>query len=438
MFSIKERVGAFRWENWAGNVKGLPILALLPQDMKQLSNFIWNIQKQHKTIRVTGAAHSFSPVAKPDDIAISLHNMRGLIDLDKETGEATFWAGTYLYEIGPILAGFGFALANMGDIQEQTIAGAISTGTHGTGVTLGSLSNQVVMWGFIDGLGNYHEHFRGEDDLSQALHISIGLFGVLVKVKIKTVPLYSLECKSMHCSFKEANKDWNTMIREHRHVEWFYFPGSEQIQVKIMNQISIVEQTRTSKVIEDLKNNVIENGLLYVASEICKRQPKTTKWVSKLASKSVPIGIKQGLSYQMFPSTRKVKFLEMEYAIPLENFQECMNEIHYTLKSHPFNVHFPIECRTMKGEKGFLSPTQGRESAFIAFHMYKGMDEKNYFRWVQSLMRKYEGRPHWGKMNELTKDRILELYPNYSLFLALREKYDPKNIFVTEYFTELI
>ncbi|WP_397538727.1 D-arabinono-1,4-lactone oxidase [Rummeliibacillus pycnus] len=438
MFSVKDWVDTRKWQNWAGNVKGTPTQSLLPHDTKQLSNLIWNTQKQHKTIRVTGAAHSFSPIAKPDDIAISLHNMRGLIDINRDTGEATFWAGTYLYEIGPILAQFGFALANMGDIHEQTIAGAIGTGTHGTGVTLGSLSSQVVMWGFVDGLGNYHEHTRGDDDISKALHISLGLLGVLVKVTIKTVPLYSLKCQTTHYNFDEANKVWDMMIREHRHVEWFYFPGTERIQVKIMDQIPIVEQSKKSKTVEDLKNNVIENGLLLVVSEVCKIQPKATKWVSNLASKSLPNSVKQGLSYEIFPSSRKVKFLEMEYAIPLEHFNDCMEEIHFTLKSHPFKVHFPIECRTTKGESGFLSPTQDRESAFIAFHMYRGMDEKDYFRWVQKLMRKYNGRPHWGKMNHLTKEHILELYPNYPRFLQLREKYDPENIFVTDYFKKLI
>lgn len=438
MFFVKDSVGTSKWQNWAGNVKGELSQTLLPRDVKQLSNLIWNSQKQHKTIRVTGAAHSFSPVAKPDDVAISLHHMRGLIEIDQETNEATFWAGTYLYEIGPILEQFGLALENMGDIQQQTIAGAISTGTHGTGVTLGSLSSQIVKWGFVDGLGNYHEHTRGDDDLSRALHISLGLLGVLVKVTIKTVPLYSLKYQSMHYPFTEGSQLWSTMIREHRHVEWYYFPGEEQIQVKIMDQIPIVKQPRTSKKIEDLKTNIVENGLLFIASELCKRQPKMTKWVSLLASKTVPTGIKEGLCYEIFPSARNVKFLEMEYAIPLENFQECMQEIHFTLKSHPFKVHFPIECRTMMGESGILSPTQGKESAYLAFHMYKGMDEKDYFRWVQSLMKKYGGRPHWGKLNDLTKDRILELYPEYPLFLKIREKYDPENVFVTDYFKSFI
>ena len=356
MFSVKDWVDTRNWKNWAGNIKGIPTQSLLPHDINQLSNIIWNTGQQHKTLRVTGAAHSFSPVAKPEDIAISLHNMRGLIDIDSDTGEATFWAGTYLYEIGPILAQFGFALTNMGDIQEQTLAGAISTGTHGTGVNLGSLSSQVVKWAFVDGLGNYHEHSRGEDDLTEALHVSMGLLGVLVKVTIQTVPLYSLKCQSMHFFFDEALNVWDKMIRDHRHVEWFYFPGSEQIQLKIMDSIPIVEQTRKSKVIEDLKSHIIENGLLYLVSEVCKRQPKATKWVSNLASKSIPTGVKQGLSYEIFPTSRKVRFLEMEYAIPLERFHDCMEEIHFTLKSHPFKVHFPIECRITMGENGYFKP----------------------------------------------------------------------------------
>ncbi|MBK3495230.1 FAD-binding protein [Viridibacillus sp. YIM B01967] len=437
MFSVKDWVDNKQWANWAGNVVSKPSSALLPHSTEQMASIIAKANNSGQTIRVTGAAHSFSPVAKPDDIAVSLHNMRGLIDVDQESGEVTLWAGTYLYEIGPLLKEHGLALQNMGDIQAQTIAGAVSTGTHGTGITLGSISNQVVAWGFVDGLGKYHEHRRGDDELSQSLHLSLGLLGVLVQVTIQTVPLYSLKCESKQTLLDVALQDWPQLIRDNRHLEWFYFPGNEKIQVKMMNIVPLMEQSKSSKVIESIKSQVVENGLFYIMSELCRKQPKRTALVSKISASSVPNGIKTGLSYEIFPTPRHVKFLESEYAIPLEHFEACMEEIHYMLQSHPFRVHFPIECRTAAGEVGYLSPTQGRESAFLAFHMYKGMDEKPYFRWVQQLMTKYNGRPHFGKANALTSDRTAELYPDLPKFLAQREKSDPNNVFMTAYFKTL-
>ncbi|KOO51347.1 D-arabinono-1,4-lactone oxidase [Viridibacillus arvi] len=437
MFSVKDWIDQKEWTNWSGNVVSKPTRSLLPLSTEHLSQIIKKVSENGQTLRVTGAGHSFSPVAMPDDIAVSLHNMRGLINVDQASGEVTLWAGTYLYEIGPLLKEYGLALQNMGDIQDQTIAGAVSTGTHGTGITLGSISNQVIAWGFVDGLGEYHEHKRADDELSNSLHLSLGLLGVLVQVTLQTVPLYSLKCVSTQAILPVALQDWSQMIRENRHLEWFYFPGSEKVQVKMMNMIPIIEQSKSSKVIESVKNQFVENGLFYLMSELCRKQPKRTALVSKISASSVPNGVKTGLSYEIFPTPRHVKFLESEYAIPLEHFEACMEEIHYTLLSHPFRVHFPIECRTAAGEMGYLSPTGGVESAFLAFHMYKGMDEKPYFRWVQHLMTKYNGRPHFGKVNALSAERMLELYPNLPKFLDQRDKYDPNNVFMTAYFKTL-
>ncbi|MGE7690180.1 D-arabinono-1,4-lactone oxidase [Lysinibacillus sp. NPDC097214] len=437
MFSIDKWKNGEKWTNWAGNVISYPSEMYLPRSIEEVTNIVGHARELGKTVRVTGAAHSFSAVAMPEHIAISLHNMRGLIAVNEEKQEATLWAGTYLSEIGPLLAKHGFALINMGDIQEQTIAGAVSTGTHGTGVTLGSLSSAVTRWGFVDGTGTYREHMRGMDDLSEALHVSLGMLGVLVKVTIKVIPLYSLHFVSTRDTLANGLAMFAEDIRQYRHVEWFYFPGSETIQVKRMNAIAPVYQSEWSKRIETLKLQIVENGAFFAMSELCKWKPSFSSAMSNLAAANVVEGEKMGISYEIYPSPRSVKFQESEYAIPLTQFESCMEEIHATFKSGIFNVHFPLECRTTAGEAGFLSPTQGQESAFIAFHMYKGMQEGPYFEWVHTMMKKYKGRPHWGKLSHLTANYVYELYPDIEKFLAIRSQYDPDNVFLTGYLRKL-
>lgn len=436
MFSLKSFQGSNQWTNWAGNVRSSPIDYRLPHSLDELSDIIGHAKGS--TIRVTGAAHSFSPVARPDQIALSLHLLRGLIHVHAEEKEATFHAGTYLYEVGPILAPYKLAIENMGDIQYQSLAGAVSTGTHGTGVELGSLSDQVIEWKWMDGNGEIHTHRRGDDDLSKALHLSLGLLGIMVEVTLRVVPLYGLQVESYHTQLSEGIQNWSSDSQSNRHVEWFYFPGQEKVQVKRSNFCDSIPQSPRSKAVEFIKGNVIENYGFYFLSEWCRRDPKRTKWVSKFSAKNVPVGIKQGLGYEMFPTPRLVRFLETEYAIHHTQFEACMEEIHFLLKSYPFQVHFPIECRTTKGENAFLSPTGGRNAVFLAFHMYKGMDETNYFRWVHDLMKKYGGRPHFGKMNVLNAESMQELYPHLHTFLNLREKYDEHNVFTTDYFRELL
>ena len=437
MFSIDKWKNGEKWTNWANNVISYPSEMYLPQSTEEVTKIVKHARESGKTIRVTGAAHSFSAVAMPEHIALSLHNMRGLIAVNKEKQEATLWAGTYLYEIGPLLAQFGFALINMGDIQEQTIAGAVSTGTHGTGVTLGSLSSTVTKWGFVDGTGTYREHTRGMDDLSEALHVSLGMLGVLVQVTIRVMPLYSLHYVGTRDTLANGLTIFSEDIRQHRHVEWFYFPGSETIQVKRMNAVAPVYQSDWSKRMETLKLQIVENGAFYAISELCKWRPSLSGAMSKLAAANVVEGEKTGISYEIYPSPRSVKFQESEYAIPLAQFEACMEEIHATFKKGVFNVHFPLECRTTAGEAGYLSPTQGQESAFIAFHMYKGLPEEPYFEWVHTMMKKYKGRPHWGKQNHLTAKYVYELYPDIEKFLEIRSQYDPDHVFFTGYLRKL-
>ncbi|MFJ7735738.1 D-arabinono-1,4-lactone oxidase [Lysinibacillus sp. NPDC097287] len=437
MFSVDKWRDGGKWTNWAGNMISYPGEMCLPRSIEEVASIVKGAREKKKTIRVTGAAHSFSAVAMPEHIALSLHELRGLIHLDKEKQEATLWAGTYLYEIGPLLANHGFALINMGDIQEQTIAGAVSTGTHGTGVTLGSLSSTVMRWGFVDGTGEYREHTRGEDAFSEALHVSLGMLGVLVKVTLKVMPLYSLHYVGTREPLSNGLTTFAADIRCNRHIEWFYFPGCETIQVKRMNAVAPVFQSEWSKRVETLKLQIVENGAFFAVSELCKWRPSLSGTISKLSAASVVEGEKTGISYEIYPSPRSVKFQESEYAIPLTQFEACMEEIHDTFTSGAFNVHFPLECRTTAGEAGFLSPTQGEESAFIAFHMYKGMSEEPYFKWVHTMMKKYNGRPHWGKQNHLSAGYVRELYPNVEEFLALRAQYDPDDVFMTNYLKKL-
>ena len=186
-----------------------------------------------------------------------------------------------------------------------------------------------------------------------------------------------------------------------------------------------------------VKIQTLENGVFFVASEICKRKPSLSLAVSRLASKVVGEEARTGKSHEIYPSPRSVKFVETEYAIPVSRFEACIEEVHAMFLTKKFDVHFPIELRTTAGEPGYLSPTQGEESAFIAFHMYKGMDESHYFAWVHDMMKKYNGRAHWGKINNYNERNIEQFYPDAVKFNEQRKQLDPHNVFLTSYFKNI-
>lgn len=437
MFSVNVPNKVVKWTNWAQNEQAIPDYFHYPKSIGDIQDTVNSCRIRGTSLRVIGAAHSFSPVAKPESDAMSLDYLRGLISYDSEAMEATLWAGTYLYEAASFLAAVGMGLENMGDIQQQTIAGAISTGTHGTGITLGSLSNQIVAWTWIDGKGAVRHHRRGDDELSKALSLSLGMLGVLVDVTIRTVPLYSLQVTSAIYSFDEALAAWASDIRANRHFEWFYFPGTDTVQVKKTNQIPLAKQTIQSKALDFVKNGLVETAGFKAISEVCRMKPGLSRKMTHFSAKSIPTGSRAGMYYEIFPSPRLVKFTETEYAIPLAAFEACIQEIHAFLYAHPFYVHFPIECRVTAGEDAFLSPTRGEETAYLAFHMYKGMDDGPYFKWVHNMMSKYGGRPHFGKKNDLTQEKLQRLYPDLDRFLTIQEQCDSNGIFMTNYFKSI-
>lgn len=433
MLSINEQ----KWGNWSGNVKAVPKYRHAPKTVQETQNIVDSCRIRGASLRVTGAGHSFSAVAQPDNDTLTLAHLRGLISYDRQAMEARIWAGTYLYEAAPLLESIGMAFENMGDIQAQTIAGAISTGTHGTGKAFGSLSNQIVAWTWIDGEGNLHHHRRGDDDLSKALSLSLGLLGILVDVTIKTIPLYSLRVESTKETFNEALVKWSSDLQNNRHMEWFYFPGTDTVQVKRTNKVPFIQQSKQAKAIHSLKDGLIETVAFKVISEACRMNPRLSRKMTALSANSIPTSIKEGVYHEVLPSPRLVRFTETEYALPVEKFEFIIEEIHHFLRAHPFYVHFPIECRVTAGEDAFLSPTQGKETAFLAFHMYKGMNDGPYFKWVHKLMEKYGGRPHFGKMNDLTSEKLQKLYPDVERFLEIRRQFDPDALFMSQYMKQL-
>ena len=374
MFSLRQWQGSNDWQNWVGYERAAPEQKLTPSSVAELQEIVKNARANKKRVRVTGAAHSFSGCAKPEEIAVSLHNMRGLILVDKEAKLATLHAGTYLYEIGPALKEHGLALENMGDVQAQTIAGAASTATHGTGITLGSIANQVVT------LAHCHE-----------------------------------------------------TAHSHRHLEWFLFPGTNKVQQKTLSVIAPKAMTGTQKLKDHFDSVVTLNGAFYVLCELARMKPSLTKKVSEISASSIPNTKREGYSYEVFPTPRGVKFNESEYFIKLSDFDECISEVNHILLNDNKGSHFPVEVRTHKGETGMLSPTQGEDCAVLSFHVYKGMDCEPLFKWLYEYMKKWQGRPHWGKVNKLSRIELQSLYPKLNRFLEIRREYDPDNVFMNSW-----
>lgn len=439
MFSLMKWQRSNQWQNWVGYVTAEPEQKLTPASVEELQYIVKQARADNQRVRVTGAAHSFSGCAKPEEIAISLHKMRGLISVDQEEKQATLYAGTYLYEIGEALREYGLALENMGDVQEQSIAGSASTATHGTGLSLGSIANQVVAWEWVDGRGELHRHQRGDaktDELGNALHASLGMLGIFTKLTIQAVDLYGLAERNEVIEFEQGLAQFYDAARNHRHMEWFLFPGTNKLQQKTLSMIEPKAMSAWQKTKDQFDSKVTLNGAFYLLSELARINPKWTKKISQISASSIPNTKREGYSYEVFPTPRGVRFNESEYFIKLKDFEACIVEINSILLQDNKGSHFPIEVRTHKGETGMLSPTQGEDCAVLSFHVYKGMDSEPLFNWLYDYMKKWQGRPHWGKVNKLSAEELHILYPELKRFLEIREQYDPDKVFMNSWLTE--
>lgn len=434
MLSVKKREEI--WKNWSESVVANPKTIFTPKTLDELVQFVNDCREKNMTLRVVGAGHSFTPLVATSEALVSLDYLTGIDKIDDTRQLVTVWAGTRLRDAGPLLYEQGYAMENLGDTNAQSIAGAISTGTHGTGVQFKSISNQIAALTILTAEGELIDISREENErFFEAVRISLGMLGIIVKVTIKAVRAYTLKENSYRLSLDEGLRNLEVLKKENRNFEFFWFPYTKSIQVKTLNET----EHDQIKVYPDhsLKKLAIENGLFWVLSEMSRTIPSTSKMISKVSALGIPSGEEENRSYAQYVTPRLVRFNEMEFSVPEDAMEPVLRDIERMLARKRINVHFPLECRYVKGDSIWLSPSYKRDSAYIAVHMYKGMDFAEYFSAAEEIFLKYEGRPHWGKMHSLNFSQIEQMYPRVHDFLAIRKELDPSGMFLNEYLRKL-
>ncbi|MEK3746285.1 D-arabinono-1,4-lactone oxidase [Brevibacillus sp. FSL K6-0770] len=425
-----------RWSNWTGNVQSQPRHIAMPQSLDEVISVVRACKADGTRIRVVGSGHSFTRLVQTEECLLSLDRLQGIVHVDQEQQTVEVWAGTKLKTLGALLHQAGYSQENLGDINAQSIAGAVSTGTHGTGIQFGSVSTQVVGLTVVTASGEVLEvSEQSHPDLFKAMQVSLGLLGIIVRVKLRVLPAYRLRYQSHRMPLDECLSSLDTFKQSHRHFEFYTFPYSDTVQVKFMNETS--EPSSANQQWSYMKKMVVENGLFWLLSESCRLRPTLTQSVSKLSAQSVPNVNESGYSHELFATPRLVRFYEMEYCIPAEHMGEAIKEMRQAIEQERFAVHFPLECRYVKQDDIWLSPAYERDSAFIAVHMYKGMPYEAYFARMEQIFRRFGGRPHWGKMHNMTAEHLHQVYPRLPDFLAIRAQLDPDGMFVNPYLSEL-
>lgn len=389
-------------------------------------------------IKAVGAGHSFTAAACTDGALLSLDNLNGILNVDLEAKQVTVEAGIRLFELNENLASFGLAMPNLGDIAYQSIAGAIATATHGTGINLGNLATVIVGMEIVSGTGEViwcDQEQRPE--LLRVARVGVGALGIVTKVVIQCVDAFNLHVQETVENLDDVLEDFEELYTGNDHFEFFWIPGTRRVQVKRNNRTERAAQPPSK--VEYFRDKIVGENLAFgTVCRIGRRWPNSIPTVAKLVSTAASDRNFVDRSDKVFASPRMVRFYEMEYGIPVEALPEAFQRIREYVKSLAMPILFPIECRVSAADDIALSTGSGRRSAWIAFHMYQGTSYDNYFNGVEQILMEYQGRPHWGKLHFQDHNTLQNVYPEWDAFAKVRAELDPKGTFRNGYLDRVL
>jgi L-gulono-1,4-lactone dehydrogenase len=421
------------WRNWAGDERCRPAAIEHPGSIEQLSAAIGRARERGLRVRVAGAGHSFSGIARSDGAMLMLDRLTDVLDVEHSAGLVRVQAGITIHALSERLDAHGLALENLGDIDAQSIAGAISTATHGTGARLRNISSQVTELTLVLADGSTLVCSR-ERDLEGflAARVGLGALGAIAEVTLRCVPAFTLRGVDAPAPLADTLDRFDELAAANDHFEFFVFPHTDTALTRTNNRTA--EPPRPRGRLSAYANDVLLTnhafGLLCRAGRrFPDRIPQINRLVTRLAGGSVRVE----RSADVFASPRLVRFTEMEYALPRERTTEAVRRVLEMIEQRRFAVPFPIEVRTVAPDDAFLSTAAGRASGFVAVHMYRGMTWQPYFRAVESIMDELDGRPHWGKRHFQTAATLRPRYPDWDRFQAVRARLDPGGVFANDW-----
>ena len=433
MASGRERGGAGTWSNWAGDQSCRPLQIVAPANRDELASALAAAAAAGRRVSVAGSGHSFTEAALTDGTMVRIEALKGVQDADRESGLVRIGAGTVLADLNEELAGLGLAMENLGDIDRQTIAGAISTGTHGTGARLRNISAQVEGMELVLADGSVRQLSAATDpELLRAARVGVGALGAISAVTLRCVPAFTLDRVDTPRPREQVLDRFQASADANDHFELFTFPYADSALVLERNRTEAPPRPR-GRAAAYLNDVVLENWALEALSAPGKRLPGAIPALSRLAGRLASGSRTVDRSDRVFANDRRVRFTEMEYGVPREHGPEAARRVIEWVRSNRYPVFFPIEMRVAAGDDALLSPSHERDTAYIAVHQYRGMEWRPYFEAVEEIMSSYGGRPHWGKRHFQTAATLAPRYPRWAEFQAARDELDPGRVFTNAY-----
>jgi FAD-linked oxidoreductase len=421
--------GAFSWRNWAGDQRCRPALIELPRSVQETGAALDRARGAGMRVRVAGSGHSFSDIACTDGLQLRLHGLSKVLDVDRSSGLVRVQGGITIHELSQRLAEHDLALENLGDIDAQTIAGAISTATHGTGAKLANIPAQVQEMTLVLADGSTLACSHGSDpETFRAARVGLGALGVIAEVTLRCVPAFCLRAVDSPAPLQETLDRFEELSQSNDHFEFYVFPYAKTALHRTNNRTD--EPPRPPSRLAAYVNDVLlVNAAFGLFCKVGRGLPSQIPAINRLVTRLAGSRVRVDRSDRVFATPRLVRFTEMEYALPRANVAEAVRRVLAMVERERLPVPFPIEVRSVAADDAFLSTAAGRESGFVAVHMFEGMAFETYFRAVEAIMDELDGRPHWGKRHFQTAATLRPRYPDWDRFQAIRARLDPTGVF---------
>ncbi|WP_189955422.1 D-arabinono-1,4-lactone oxidase [Streptomyces roseolus] len=426
------------WRNWAGNVTSRPVREVSPASAEELAAELRRAARDGLRVKTVGTGHSFTPIAATDGVLVRPDLLTGIRRIDRAAMTVTVASGTPLKRLNVALAREGLSLTNMGDIMEQTVAGATSTGTHGTGRDSASLAAQIRALELVTADGRVMTcSAERHPEVFAAARIGLGALGVVTAITFAVEPLFLLTAREEPMRFDRVVAEFDQLHAENEHFEFYWFPHTDNCNTKRNNRSAgpAAPLPRLGGWFED---EFLSNGVFRAACALGRAVPPVIPSIARVSSRALSARTYTDIPYKVFTTPRRVRFLEMEYALPREAATTALRELKAMVERSPLKVSFPVEVRTAPADDIALSTASGRETAYIAVHLYRGTPHRGYFTAVERIMTAHGGRPHWGKVHTRDADRLAAVYPRFAEFTALRDRLDPERLFANDHLRRIL
>ncbi|KSV82603.1 D-arabinono-1,4-lactone oxidase [Ensifer adhaerens] len=402
------------WRNWVGNQSCIVRHRGAPESEAALAEMVRDATAQGLNVRCAGSGHSFTPVALTSGLQLTLSSMQGVVNIDSTRKRVAVKAGTTINQLGKVLKENGLSLINQGDIDSQALAGALTTGTHGTGARLGNMASQIVGMRLVQPDGSILVVDETTPDLLEAARVSVGMLGVISEITLQAMESYNLHEKLWRCTFDEMIEQHDDLAAKHRHFGFFWCPVPESRHCYCLPDTASVSTT-------DRTSDVCEMKVIDITAEA-----PMERGFEKIAYSS-----------EIYPIEYVPNFHELEYAVPVAHGKEAVKAVRkLMLEKHPTCI-YPIEYRFTAGDTGWISPFFEQDSITLSVSGEPGTDYWEYLKDVDTILRQYGSRPHWGKLHFLGAEDVTALYPRAGDFRALRAKVDPEGRFLNDHLQQL-